>query len=132
MVAREWRGSAVLGELLQELFKHSREQGVRFNFLNCAPSLLEFYEQLGYRRYADGFVDQDVGYHVPMVFMLQDANFMRQVHSPFWRLARKLPSGTEDTIWFETRFPEHVAHINKRLVDSGEFWYGKINGFIEN
>ncbi len=122
MVAPEWRGSSVLGALLLQLFEHSRARGVRFNFLNCSPSLLEFYEQLGYRRYADGFVDTDVGYRVPMVFMTEDVDYMRLVHSPFLRLARKLPSSGADTQWFESKFPGHAAHVNRRLVDAEGFW----------
>lgn len=122
MVATPWRGSAVLSGLLLRLFEHSRDTGVRFNFLNCSPSLLEFYEQLGYRRYTDGFVDEDVGYRIPMVFMTEDAEFMRRVRSPFWRLARKLPSCDETTRWFEQQFPDHAVHVNKRLIDTERFW----------
>lgn len=122
MVAQPWRGSAVLGGLLLELYRYSRGQGVRFNFLNCAPSLLDLYEQMGYRRYADGFIDPDVGYRIPMVFMAEDADYMKQVHSPFYRLARKLPASSADSLWFEQRFPEHAIHINRRLVDSEQFW----------
>jgi predicted GNAT family N-acyltransferase len=122
MVAVPWRGSAVLSGLLLKLFEHSRDHGVQFNFLNCSPSLLEFYEQLGYRRYADGFVDEDVGYRIPMVFMTEDADFMRLVRSPFWRLARKLPSSPAGTEWFEQHFPGHATHVNKRLIDADVFW----------
>lgn len=122
MVAQPWRGSAVLGGLLLELYRYSRELGVRFNFLNCAPSLLDLYEQMGYRRYADGFIDQDVGYRIPMVFMAEDADYMKQVHSPFYRLARKLPASSLDSHWFEQQFPEHAIHLNRRLIDAEEFW----------
>jgi CRP-like cAMP-binding protein/predicted GNAT family N-acyltransferase len=122
MVAQPWRGSAVLGSLLLELYRYSRERGIRFNFLNCAPSLLDLYEQMGYRRYADGFIDPDVGYRIPMVFMAEDVDYMKQVHSPFYRLARKLPGSTADSLWFEQKFPEHAIHINRRLIDSDQFW----------
>ena len=122
MVAEEWRGSAILGGLLLKLYSHSRERGIRFSFLNCSPSLLEFYEQLGYRRYADGFVDDDVGYHVPLVFMLEDADHLKLVHSPFWRLARSLPSDDSGTRWFKKQFPGHAQHVSKRLVDTDHFW----------
>lgn len=122
MVAASWRGSAVLGGLLMTLFEHSRRLGVRFNFLNCSPSLLEFYEQLGYRRYTDGFVDEDVGYHVPMVFITEDLDYMRRVRSPFLRAARHFPADPSGTAWFERQFPEHAAHVNRRLVEPEQFW----------
>lgn len=122
MVDAEWRGSSVVGSLLLELFRHSREQGIRFNFLNCAPSLLEFYEQLGYRRYTDGFEDTDVGYRVPLVSMIDDADYLKLVHSPFYRVARKLESSSQGTQWFEKNFPGHAIHVNRRLIDSEDFW----------
>ncbi len=122
MVALKWRGSAVLGGLLLALYENSRKKGVLFDFLNCTPSLLEFYEQLGYRRYSDGFMDKDAGYHLPLVLILEDVEHVRRVRSPFWRLARKLESNTDDVNWFETQFPEHKVHINKRLIDEDHFW----------
>ncbi|MCP5141147.1 MAG: GNAT family N-acetyltransferase [Chromatiales bacterium] len=122
MVAPAWRGSTVLAALLAHIFRWARERGVRFDFCNCSPSLVEFYEQLGYRRYADGFMDEDAGYHVPLVFMTEDVEHMRAVRSPFWRDARKLPANSEGTDWFLRAFPEHAVHVNKRLVDTDGFW----------
>ncbi|MCB1736628.1 MAG: GNAT family N-acetyltransferase [Gammaproteobacteria bacterium] len=122
MVAPAWRGSTVLAALLAAIFRFARERGVRFDFCNCSPSLVEFYEQLGYRRYADGFMDQDAGYHVPLVFMAEDVVHMRAVRSPFWRDARNLPADASGTAWFLAEFPEHAVHINKRLVDTDGFW----------
>lgn len=122
MVAEDWRGTAILGNLVQELFRHLRIRGVRFSFLTCAPSLLEFYEQLGYRRYTDGYVDDDVGYLVPVVFVLEDAAYMKLVHSPFRRVAREYKADSSGSEWLEDHFPEHTAHINKRLIDHENFW----------
>lgn len=122
MVAPAWRGSTVLAAMLGTIFRYARKQGVRFDFCNCAPSLVEFYEQLGYRRYADGFMDEDAGYHVPMVFMCEDIEHMRAVRSPFWRDARKLSADASGTEWFLQEFPEHAVHVNKRLVDTDGFW----------
>ncbi|MCB1734537.1 MAG: GNAT family N-acetyltransferase [Gammaproteobacteria bacterium] len=122
MVAPDWRGSTVLAALLAAIFRFARENGVRFDFCNCTPSLVEFYEQLGYRRYADGFMDKDAGYHVPLVFMAEDIEHMRAVRSPFWREARKLPADATGTAWFIAEFPAHAVHINKRLVDTDGFW----------
>ena len=122
MVAVKWRGSAVLGGLLLALYEHSRKLGVKFDFLNCTPSLLEFYEQLGYRRYTDGFMDEDAGYHFPLVLIAEDMEHLRRVRSPFWRMARKMPSSIAEREWFEDRFPEHKVHINKRLIDEAHFW----------
>lgn len=117
-----WRGSTVLGQLLLALYAFAREKDLHFNFLNCSPGLVEFYEQIGYWRFGDGFVDPDVGYHVPMVLPIQDHHHLKEVRSFCTRLSRQLPSTDKGTIWFKERFPEYAAHINHRLISPENFW----------
>lgn len=122
MVDLEWRGSAVLGQLLLAIYDFARRRDIQFDFCNCSPSLVEFYEQLGYRRFGEGFMDEDAGYHVPLVIAPEDLAHLKKVRSPFMRPARKLPASDAATRWFEGHFPEHATHVNRRLVDSEQFW----------
>ena len=122
MLAPEWRGSLVLNSLLAALYRRGREAGALFDFINCSPSLIELYEQLGYRRYTDGFMDDDVGYRVPMVLVLDDAEHMRAVHSPFMRLPAPRPFDPSVPAWFLKEFAVQVGMVNRRLVDTDEFW----------
>lgn len=122
MLAPAWRGSMVLNALLASLFRRGREAGALFDFINCAPSLIELYEQLGYRRYTDGFVDEDVGYRVPLVLVLDDVEHMRAVHSPFMRLPVPIASDPAIPAWFREEFTGQLGIVNRRLVDAGEFW----------
>lgn len=122
VLQREWRGSAILGQLLLALYAFAREKQVHFNFINCSPGLVEFYEQIGYWRFGEGFVDPDVGYHVPMVLPVQDHNHLKEVRSFCTRLSRNLPSTDEGTLWFKENFPEYAAHINHRLISPENFW----------
>ena len=70
MVAKDYRGSSVPAALVGAVYSAGREMGSKFDFCNCAPSLLEFYEQIGFRRFTDGFMDEDNGYHVPLVMLV--------------------------------------------------------------
>ncbi len=122
MVAPDWRGSTILGALLGRVYADALERGVRFDFCNCTPALVEFYEQIGYRRYAPGFMDEDAGYHVPCVLLTEDREHLKAVHSPLARLARGRAGTAETARWFEARFPAYVGQVSRRLLDRKRFW----------
>ncbi|MGB0721751.1 MAG: GNAT family N-acetyltransferase [Gammaproteobacteria bacterium] len=123
MVAAPWRGTRVLASLLMAAYRWARKYEFRCDFCNCVPALVEFYEQLGYRRYRDGFEDPDSGYHFPLVLLLDDMDHLRAVRSPFLRAARKLPAHTDTAQWFRGAFPEHAHFANRRLMGSDAFWH---------
>ena len=122
MVARNWRASTVLGALLGRAYEDVRDRGVRFDFCNCVPSLVELYEQLGYRRFAPGFMDEDTGYHVPCVLLTEDIAHLRAVRSPFARLARSRKNPPDTSLWFQSRFPVYAGQVSRRLLDRDRFW----------
>lgn len=122
MVAAEWRGSAIFSKLLSHMYLRGQETGVRFDFCNCAPSLIELYEQLGYRRYADAFVEHDVGYRVPLVWVVGDLEHLRAVRSPFLRTAIKFPDDPDARARFASSFASHANRVNRRIVDADLFW----------
>lgn len=123
MVDEAWRGSLVLGAMLSEIYVYARKEGIKFDFCNCSPFLLEFYEHLGYRRYIDGFLDEDTGYHIPLVFMVEDTEHLSRVRSPFKRLSRRFEtSNNETTLWFEKIFEKHNEFMNRRLLSREDFW----------
>ena len=47
MIDAKKRNSSALGILLGSAYKYGRERGVKFDFCNCAPSLVQLYEMLG-------------------------------------------------------------------------------------
>jgi predicted GNAT family N-acyltransferase len=122
MVARDYRGSSVPAALVGAVYSAGREMGSKFDFCNCAPSLLEFYEQIGFRRFTDGFVDEDNGYHVPLVMVVRDTQYLRQVRSPLYRVARNFEHEPETGAWFQETFPSHAGIANSRTRNTEEFW----------
>ena len=83
MIDPKKRNSSALGILLGSAYKYGRERGVQFDFCNCAPSLVQLYEMLGYRRYKENITDEDVGYRVPLVNVLEDVQHSQFIQSPF-------------------------------------------------
>ena len=122
MVAKDYRGSSVPAALVGAVYSAGREMGSKFDFCNCAPSLLEFYEQIGFRRFTDGFMDEDNGYHVPLVMLVRDTQYLRQVRSPLYRVARNFEHEPETGEWFQETFPSHVGIANSRSRNTEEFW----------
>ena len=124
MISSEWRGSLALAKMLSEIYQYARKEGIKFDFCNCYPFLLEFYEHLGYRRYTEGFVDEDTGYHVPLVLMTEDIQHLKRVRSPLGRIARGLDGNSDETtVWFEKQFLKQNEYINRRLLSTEEFWH---------
>ena len=122
MVAKDYRGSSVPAALVGAVYSAGREMGSKFDFCNCAPSLLEFYEQIGFRRFTDGFMDEDNGYHVPLVMLVRDTQYLRQVRSPLYRVARNFEHEPETGEWFQKTFPSHAGIANSRSRNTDEFW----------
>ncbi len=122
MVAKDYRGSSVPAALVGAVYSAGREMGSKFDFCNCAPSLLEFYEQIGFRRFTDGFMDEDNGYHVPLVMLVRDTQYLRQVRSPLYRVARNFEHDPETGAWFQETFPSHAGIANSRSRNTEEFW----------
>lgn len=94
--------------------------GVLLVFCHCAPYLVGYYEQLGFRRYTDNFEDA-LGYRVPMVLVVRDRSHLEAVRSP---LAERVPSkgNTAWEAWFGSRFPDFVFPANARLVATDDFY----------
>ena len=130
MVAPQWRNSSVLGMIVMEFYRDARTRNLQFDFSHAAPWLVPFYENLGYRRYVDNFLDEDAGLQIPMVLLMEDVDHLRAVHSPFYRVARKASNTSTAKDWFNQEFPEHKKLINtcRSTADEvWEFWIAKLH-----
>lgn len=128
MIAPEWRNSFAAGLIVAEVYKIGREQGLQFDFSHASPWLVPFYENLGFRRYTDNFLDEDAGLQIPMVMLFEDVDHLRSVHSPFYRLARRLPYSATARDWFMQAFPQQTQFFNPyqhSLQEVWEFWLKK-------
>ena len=121
VVDNEWRHSSVLAKLLDAGYRIARDHGSRFDFCHCTPALVSLYEQLGYRRYKSNVIDPDVGYHVPMVLLLENHGHFHAIHSPLQRPARYYQNSLDTTEWFSQEFYEYQTPPSARFLSEETF-----------
>jgi hypothetical protein len=100
MFAPEYRRTAEIVKLASAGFRLAREAGVRFNFGDTNPIWLEYFERLGYRRYAGGVNDPVFGYHLPIVMLMRDLDHFRSARSPIARYISPKEDDAEAREWF--------------------------------
>ena len=122
MVLPELRGSTIVARILMRAYEEAWKRGIRFNFCWCRPRLVSLYEQLGFIRYKDNFLDSSQGYVVPMVLMVEDPQHLNAVRSPFQKICRAHRPSTETAEWFDRTFPGIRAAATRQLCSPDEFW----------
>lgn len=95
-----------IAQLVMTMLRGSCDLGLRVNFSDCGPSVLPFYERLGFRRYSSAFRDSLSGYKLPLVMLLRDAQWLKRVGSPLAEGMGECPGDDEARIWFERHYPE--------------------------
>lgn len=122
MVKPSWRGGTVLGLLLNQCYGDAVSLGIRADICHSKPSLVELYEQMGYRRFCPGINLDGVGYQVPMVLALLDREHLKRSRSPLLRHPACRNSDLNvDSSWING-LGEEYRGLNHRLVDSDQFW----------
>lgn len=102
MVAREFRATSVLNTVIRKAYHFGRANGVRFDFIHCAPRLVPFYTRLGYRLYTECFQDPHSGTQRPLVLVMEDYDYLCALGSPYVQEARNWPNSPETAQWFTT------------------------------
>ncbi len=120
-VSSAWRNSPMLSLLVGAAYKLSRAHGVRFDFVAANPYSLPAFEALGYRRHAATLTDGG-SLKCPMVLLLEDIRYLKEIGSPLWRLGITEPNSTETALWFMRTFPD-VRRIAPSVgMSDDEFW----------
>jgi len=122
MVSEKWRNTLILSKLLFFVYNYARENNVRLDFCYCAPMLVKFYECMGYRRYKSNYIDEEVGYRIPLFLLLEDIGYLYHIHSPFYRLARKWENKNDAAECFFDEFHLETEYVGAQLTNADEFW----------
>jgi ubiquinone/menaquinone biosynthesis C-methylase UbiE/GNAT superfamily N-acetyltransferase len=91
-VSADARGKTVASLLIEMLYRLCLEQDILVAISYCAPTLVAFYYQLGYRPYTENFTT-DAGIRIPIVHCVRDRDYLNQIQSP---LARICKNGFDD------------------------------------
>jgi CRP-like cAMP-binding protein/predicted GNAT family N-acyltransferase len=108
MLTPKLRSGRVIYKLMTAGFKEACRRGARFNFGDCSPHILPFYEHLGYRRYTKAYNDTAYGYKLPILMLIRDQERFKQVRSPLLRIASDYEDDGELRNWFETNYSEYL------------------------
>jgi CRP-like cAMP-binding protein len=123
VVAPHKRGGLVMKHLCTANYRFGHDMGIRFDFLDCWPHLINLYEHLGYRRYKSNVSHPEAGYMTPMVLVGGDVEHLEAVGSPFAAVARTLNTPTDGVEFFRRQFPDYVrAGGVQRLLSPDELW----------
>lgn len=89
MISPPFRKSRLGLDLARRSYLLGLQNHVLFNFINCRPDLVEFFERLGFIRYHEPFVDDTAGKQIPMVLFLEDIGHLKQIRSPFLEIKER-------------------------------------------
>jgi hypothetical protein len=112
----------VLGKLLDASYRMMRIKKISFDFCDCAPAMVQFYEHLGYRRYKENFVDDEDGFRIPMVLITEDITNLQKFRSPFIHVAEKFENTSVAAEWFHDKLPPYFGVASERLLSIDDFW----------
>ncbi len=119
------RRSLVLATLLGHVYRAQLEAGRLYALMFCTPALVALYEQLGFRRYTDGFnLSRGGTYLIPMILLLTDREHLRRVGSPLHRLAVGLTLEPPARDLLTKRFPRLAGTVITWARDEDELWAG--------
>lgn len=114
-------GTAIL-RLIQAAYDDAHRRGIRLNYGDCSPHMLEFYEHMGYRRYTRAYNDTFFGFKLPILMLVGDKELFAQVRSPLGRLAAGYPDDVEARDWFARTYPEYLGLETASLLSEGSFF----------
>ncbi|MDR3562514.1 MAG: GNAT family N-acetyltransferase [Negativicutes bacterium] len=122
IVDTQYRKTPVAFRLMAKCYEMVREHQSQFSFGGCSPYLIPMYEQLGYRRYTEGFQDPGYGFVIPILLLPEDVEHLTAVRSPFLRTARKLPNSPAARQWLLANIYDSTKYPVSLLTSQQERW----------
>ena len=91
VIAPQFRSGTVMNRIVSYAYDEARRRQIPLDLLCCAPRLVNLYRRLGFHPISGSTHREGVGLLVPMVLVIDDLDYLRQVRSPFSRSAAPLP-----------------------------------------
>jgi GNAT superfamily N-acetyltransferase len=123
MVEPAYRGTDVLFQMFTTYVQLVNESRIELMIGDCEPHLLNVYQALGFRPYAERNINSpDAGYLIPLVVVAEDFEYVKGLHSPL--------SGVMTDFGDDRRIPACVDRLvnppsgvtSERLVDIATYW----------
>ncbi len=82
MIDPQKRGSTLAIDLAAACYQLGLLRDVRFNCIDCNSHLVGFFKRLGYREYRENCIHPELGETTPLVFHLDDMQYLEEIKSP--------------------------------------------------
>jgi CRP-like cAMP-binding protein len=122
MVKEAHRSGMTTSLLCLETYHVFRKNGITLDFIDTNPHLVRLYQQLGYRFYKENISHPDYGDVIPLVFVTNDIEYLRSVHSPLQRLAKGYENDTKTLEYFNQHFSEYSSIKPLFSISSDDLW----------
>lgn len=123
MVAPAHRSSQAFYLLIAKCYELCCDSQVQFMFGICNFHLIRLYEKMGTHRYGKNFFLPGYGLQSPLVLLINDAQHLRMVRSPLFRIARKRGVVNMKAVeWFHNKFIQHSSILNSQSVTEEKLW----------
>lgn len=110
MILDPWhRGGTLMLRMCQASFLHTKEcfPETAFSLIDSKPPLDGYFRRLGFRPTGPMIQHPAAGSVVPMAFVFDDGEYLRQIGSPLKKFYSDM-SETESVRWYQTAFGQHV------------------------
>lgn len=97
VVLQEHRGARIGFKLPMASFLSGLSHGVRWNFIDCIPSLLDFFKHIGYREHLQAAPHPTYGFTVHRLRLdLWDIEYFKCMRSPFHRWEEEIAAAVRN------------------------------------
>ncbi len=122
MVKKSFRSTPIASLLCLKIYEFSRENDIALDFIDTNPHLVRLYSQVGYRLYKRNIDHPDYGNVIPMVFLLDDLEYLKEIRSPFLRIAKRFPHTSALAELFAQKFQKYSNIRPLFSIDADELW----------
>jgi len=131
MVNKALRGTDVLFEMFTTYMRLVNELRIQLMIGDCEPHLLNVYQALGFRPYAQRNINSgDAGYLIPLVVVAEDIEYVRGLRSPLAEVMTDFGADHRIPACVERLVDPPKGVTSERLVDIATYW-NEVYGSLE-
>lgn len=118
MVSPHFRGTSLALSLAMSCYTRGLELGTCFDFIDCNPPLVGFFERLGYRQMVAPVEHPEFGTVVPLVLVIHDVDHLTKAGSPFANIARRF-GDRDNSVTFFHRMKSVSSNWSSAFFEKG-------------
>jgi hypothetical protein len=123
MVRPHLRGTDLLFKMMVWGREWVSERRIQLIFGDCEPHLLNLYLSLGQRTYSKKNINSpEAGYLIPIVTVVEDVEYLRQINSPMAEYARDFGADARIPDIIKRTFAEGSAVVSRAQTTSASYW----------